>query len=76
MNKYDEDDFENALECMRRMKYAKKTVNLFFYAEWWILLDMFDDFERNPDFPERAFIQKYIKTVYKTVKGKWMRLGV
>lgn len=76
MNRYYEDDFENALECMRVMKYAQKTVNLLIYAEWCLQLDMFDDFERNPDFPERTFIKKYMKTVYKTVKEKRRTLGV
>ena len=70
MNRYYEDDFENALECMRVMKYKQKTINLMIYAEWWLQLDMFDDFERNPFLPEKAFLGKYAKTVYKTVREK------
>ena len=70
MNRYYEDDFENALECMRRMKYAQKIINLLIYAEWWHQLDMFDEFERNSEVTERAFLKKYMKTVYKTVREK------
>jgi len=64
MNKYYEDDFENALECARRMKYSEKVKNVLIYAPWWIRLDMYDDFEMTPDMKEKVFVKKYIRQVY------------
>ncbi len=64
MNKYNENDYANALECMKKNKYSKETKNLFFYAPVCYREDMYSDFEENPEFGEEEFRAKYKKVVY------------
>jgi hypothetical protein len=64
MNQYYDDDFENALECMQMMKYFEKAKNVLIYAPWWIRLDMYDDFEKNPEMTEEAFMAIFSRRVF------------
>ncbi len=59
MNKYNENDYENALECLRRNKYSKKAKNVFYYAPECYRVDMYSDFEEKPDLSEDDFMAKY-----------------
>jgi len=65
MNRYYDDDFENALECARRMTYSDKAKNVLIYAPWWIRLDIYDDFEKMPELTEAAFMALFSQRVFK-----------
>ena len=64
MNRYYQDDFYNALQCMKINNYSNKTKNIFFYASNAFREDMYQDFENNPFFKEKEFVNKYKKLIY------------
>lgn len=76
MNRYYDDDFENVLECARRMKYSEKAKNVLIYAPWWIRLDMYEDFEKTPEMTEEAFMVKFARRVFTNsiLFGKHIRI--